>query len=364
MPTVTSAFAHAMASAARLTLTPEGQVMSGTKVIHQLPPMTGDQIDDQSHFTLIDLAASHQPDRMALIAAYADAIGTEDLGALGLALKSAPTLGDSLARLERYFRLLTDTAVYWLDRDGNRASLGIEGCTPDHAALTLRNECALAAVVRNMHAFVRDGLTLDYVTFRHACPDDPMRYAAHFGCRVIFGAPRDAIAMPVRALDLPNRIGDKAISDFLTCHLDRELNASSGQPPMRVELSRRLSSALSTGVPHAAALACEMGMSERTFFRRLAEEGTTYRDVVRDVQIRLARELLERGDCSIAEVAFLTGFAEQSTFGRAFKRWIGQAPAEFRNGASAQPRPSKAAILAGTAQKLAGRTDTIRAVVV
>ncbi|WP_323771565.1 AraC family transcriptional regulator [Antarctobacter sp.] len=362
MPTVTVAFVHAIATAADLTLTPEGQVLSGSKVIHQLPPLTGDHIDDQSHFGFIDLIESRHPDRMALIAAYADVIDTDDLGVLGLALKSAPTLGASLARLELYFRLLTDTAAYWLDKDGGLASLVIESCTPDHAALTLRNECALAAIVRNMRAFVRGDLALEYVTFRHTCPDDPARYAEHFGCPVIFNAARDAIAIPARALDLPNRIGDAAISDFLTCHLDRELDVASGEPPLRADLFRRLSSALSTGVPQAATLSREMGMSERTFFRRLAEEGTTYRDVVRDVQIRLARDLLERGDCSIAEIAFLTGFAEQSNFGRAFKRWVGQAPAQYRNSVSDRQITSRSVVMAGAAQRLAGGADTVRTV--
>ncbi len=362
MPKVTFAFVHAIASAAGLTLTPEGQVLSGSKVIHQLPPLTGTHVDDQSHFGLIDLIATRHPDRVALIAAYADTLGPDDLGVLGLALKSAPTLGASIVRLERYFRLLSDTAVYCLDRDGDLASLVFESCTPDHAALTLRNECALAAIVRNMRAFVRGGLALEYVTFRHACPDDPERYADHFGCPVIFEAARDAVAMPAPMLDLPNRIGDAAISEFLICHLDRELDAAPGEPPLRSDLFHRLSSALSTGVPQAATLAREMGMSERTFFRRLADEGTTYRDVVRDVQMRLARDLLQRGECSIAEVAFLTGFAEQSTFGRAFKRWVGQAPSQYRNRVLDGPVMPRGAIMAGAAQKVAGGADTVRGV--
>jgi AraC-like DNA-binding protein len=76
-------------------------------------------------------------------------------------------------------------------------------------------------------------------------------------------------------------------------------------------------------------------MSERTLYRRLSDDGLTFRDVVREAQERLACELLTASDCSIAEIAFLTGFAEQSTFTRAFKRWAGQAPARYRQGALA-----------------------------
>lgn len=73
-----------------------------------------------------------------------------------------------------------------------------------------------------------------------------------------------------------------------------------------------------------------MGMSERAFYRRLPDEGVSYREAVQDAQAALARELLTESNCSISEIAFLTGFSEQSTFSRAFKRWVGEAPARYR----------------------------------
>lgn len=364
MPSVTVSFIHALIAAAGWTLTPDGQVLSNGRAMHELPPLTGAHIDEQTQFGLIEAIAAAHPDRVGLVARYADAIRPDALGVLGLALKSAPTLGASLIRLERYFRLLSDTAVYRLHRDSTQAALVLEGRTPDHPALTLRNECALAAVMRNLHGFVAKGLELERVTFRHACPDDPDRYAAHFGCPVEFDAPQDAVVMPRHMLDVKNRIGDAAISDFLTQHLDQALRAMRPAPRLRTDLFRRLPKTLSTGVPQAAVLAHELGMSERSFFRHLAEEGTTYRDVVRDVQISLARELLQRRDCTLTEVAFLTGFAEQSSFGRAFKRSVGQTPAQFRNAACDTARLPAPCSLAGAAQRLADGADTMRGMTV
>ncbi|WP_167644838.1 AraC family transcriptional regulator [Mameliella alba] len=364
MPTVTAAFVHALTAAANLALTPDGEILSGGVVVHQVAPLKDGQLDDQSFFDLICWIARRHPDRVSLMAAYAEAIRMDDLGVLGLALKTAPTLRASVVRLERYFRLLTDTAVYRLDSSATPARLVLEGRTPDHPALTLRNECALAGFARNARDFVRDGLRLEFVTFRHRCSDDPARYEAHFGCPVLFGADRDSIALSAHSLELPNRLGDKALSDFLTSHLDKELGPTEPEPPLRADLCRRLSTALSTGIPRAASLARDMGMSERTFFRRLSDEGTTYRDVVREVQIKLARDLLEHSECSIAEVAFLTGFAEQSAFGRAFKRWVGQAPAQYRNRACDVPHLPQGAVMAGTVQRLAGGADTVGAVAV
>ena len=74
-----------------------------------------------------------------------------------------------------------------------------------------------------------------------------------------------------------------------------------------------------------------MGMSNRTLTRRLRENGVTFRDIIQKTQERVAKDLLTNTGHSIAEIAFETGFSEQSTFSRAFKRWTGLTPIEFRN---------------------------------
>ncbi|HBH91453.1 MAG TPA: AraC family transcriptional regulator, partial [Hyphomonadaceae bacterium] len=102
---------------------------------------------------------------------------------------------------------------------------------------------------------------------------------------------------------------------------------------LKDEVLSHLASRLSDGVPQASDVATRMGMSERTFYRRLADENLSYRDVLRDAQLSLAQDLLTDSECSIAEVAFLTGFSEQSAFNRAFRRWEGRSPGSFRTSA-------------------------------
>ena len=71
-------------------------------------------------------------------------------------------------------------------------------------------------------------------------------------------------------------------------------------------------------------------MSGRTLQRRLADQGHAYQDLVDNARYELAQRLLKKTDYALAEIAFLTGFAEQSTFSRAFKRWSRKTPAAFR----------------------------------
>lgn len=359
MPKVIAAFARSLVRAAGLILETNGTVRSGETIVYRFSAETGDHIDAEAFYGLLEWLTRREPRRLTLVDAYAGALQVDDLGILGLALKTAPTLQASLKRLERYHRLLTDTAVYRLEEGRGQSRLVLEQTTPDDASTALRSECALGGVARKTACFAQQALELTAVTFRHHCVGDPLDYEAFFGCPVRFGCEEDAIIFPDQTLKLPNRLGDAAVSDFLTQHLDRELGAFSPEKPIKADVLRRLSTALSTGVPQAAELASEMGMSERTFFRRLADEGTSFRDLVRESQTSLARDLLTHSDVSIAEVAFLTGFAEQSTFGRAFKRWVGQAPAQFRMNRSGKPRAMRSAAMAGTAQRLAGRADTM-----
>lgn len=319
-----------------MTLRDDGALVSGGVVVRRLPQPKDGRLAETDYFDLLDWIRLGHEDEFALLEAYARVIRADDIGVLGLAMKTAPTLRASLERVERYWRVVTDTAVYRLDESGVPASLIFEARTGHHPVLEFRNEGALAGLVRNMRLFVDGDLVLDHVSFRHECRSDPERYAAHFGCPVRFGAERNAIVLQAAMLDLLNRLGDAAVSDFLTAHLETEIGSLRDDPSLRAALLRRLTPALSNGMPQAADIARDMGMSERTLYRRLADEGLTFRDVLAEAQSSLAQELLRDSSSSIAEVAFLTGFSEQSTFSRAFKRWVGQAPAQFRQRSAAR----------------------------
>jgi AraC-like DNA-binding protein len=84
------------------------------------------------------------------------------------------------------------------------------------------------------------------------------------------------------------------------------------------------------GNPTAARIATRLKMSVRTLNRLLAGEDTSFRDLLDALRHELAIELLAADDASIAEVGFLLGFAALSSFHRAFRRWTGRTPAEFR----------------------------------
>ncbi|MEM6988059.1 MAG: helix-turn-helix transcriptional regulator, partial [Pseudomonadota bacterium] len=135
-----------------------------------------------------------------------------------------------------------------------------------------------------------------------------------------------------------NRLGDEGISRFLLSHLDTELSDLPPADTVVTQARAAIANALSEGVPKMAEVARGLGLSSRSFHRRLAEHDVGFQALIESTQRELAEGLLREDDHSLADIAFLTGFSEQSAFSRAFKRWSGVTPARFRREHRVVPR--------------------------
>ncbi|MEO0498837.1 MAG: helix-turn-helix domain-containing protein [Pseudomonadota bacterium] len=93
---------------------------------------------------------------------------------------------------------------------------------------------------------------------------------------------------------------------------------------------QRLMHRLTGGVPRFATVADTLAVSSRTLSRRLADEGTTYRQVVDEARAAMAAALLDDPHLSLTEVAYLLGYADPSSFTHAHKRWTGEPPQSRR----------------------------------
>ncbi|MEL6205174.1 MAG: helix-turn-helix domain-containing protein, partial [Pseudomonadota bacterium] len=147
---------------------------------------------------------------------------------------------------------------------------------------------------------------------------------------VRFGAELDALLISPEALAQPNKLGDEGITQFLLSHLDAELREIGSDRSLEAQAKDTIARALSEGLPRMADVARSLGMSARSFHRRLSDHGLSFQTLTDATRRELAEGLLRDDRYSLAEVAFLTGFSEQSSFTRAFKRWAGRTPASYR----------------------------------
>ena len=254
----------------------------------------------------------------------------DEYGALGLAFKAATTLGASYARIARYARLWISVVEYEL-RPGDGGTLFIlHRAGERRLGMRLSNEATLASAVSIARQVSPVPVSPEIVLVRHAAPDSVAAHEEWFGCPVRFGSDLDAILYAGETLARPNILGDEGISRYLISHLDAELSRISDAPELVSQARDAIAQALSEGTPKMAEIARRLGFSARSFHRRLSEHGMSYHGLTEETRRDLAEGLLRDERHSLAEIAFLTGFSEQSAFTRAFKRWSGTTPASYR----------------------------------
>jgi AraC-like DNA-binding protein len=255
---------------------------------------------------------------------------SNEYGAFGLAWKSAPSLRGSYARSERYGHVLGSAETYSVEKTADGSFFSLEKAGDGRVGMLLSNEASMAAV----DAISREVSSGDFVPlavhFKHAPRGDVSVYEEHFGCPVCFRAGRDALLVSEESIDVPNKLGDETIVAYFDRHLEQQLAVHVPDTDLELRVRRAVASVLSEGVPPVSTIASELAMSARTLQRRLAKEGHSFQSVVDTARKDLAQRLLAETDYSLAEVAFLTGFSEQSSFTRAFRRWAGQTPRSYR----------------------------------
>ncbi|SEI95894.1 AraC family transcriptional regulator [Demequina mangrovi] len=283
-------------------------------------------VDSEAYYDLLERVTAHGDDDLPL--RYASLLRPDDLGALGLGLKTAPTAQGALQRLVRYILVLSDTLEYELRR-GERPTLVMS--RPSHRrGAQLANECALAAVVSVLRGITGVHLAPESVTFRHAGPASVADHEAFFGCPVRFDGEANAIAFAPAALRTPTTHADEGLSAYLLAELD-QLKRTTEDQSLESRIYAAVTDALPDGVPRRAQVALRLGMSERTLHRRLAEEELSFRSIARAAQLDAAEALLTQTPSSLGEIAFLTGFSDQSAFSRAFKAHTGLTPMAYRS---------------------------------
>ena len=254
------------------------------------------------------------------------------MNALGYSWMASDSLRDALTRMARYGRLVTTVADMRLEEFDDHFTFRIK-------PLIARREVPSAAVDAGLATFVSmcrtsygsDFNPLRVVTQRPGF-DDPAPYIEYFCAPVEFSAPDNILYFSKESLEAhlltanPRlaRINDRAITEYLA-QFDKESTA------MRVRA--KLIGLLSAGNVTQQEVADSLHMSLRTLQRKLSDESTSYKDLLDETRKELANQYLRQACLSVSEVTYLLGFSEPSNFARAFKRWTGRTPSEFRTAA-------------------------------
>lgn len=252
-----------------------------------------------------------------------------DVGIFDFVMSSAETVRAAMEYAGRFMRLLNDTIDFTLEVQGERALARLESRVKMPAAAEDFRTCGL---VRTQSAVWPDGMLAETdIWLSHSAPPELEAYTRILGpVRLHFDAPVAGIGFPSRYLDQPLRSRDSKLNDILKRYAEATL-ATLPQPVSVTEKVRRfVVDQLASGNFSLEDAAHKLCMSSRTLGRRLSEEGTTFKNVVDDMRKTVALRYVAGHDLGLSEVALLAGFTETPSFYRAFRRWTGMTPSQYR----------------------------------
>lgn len=252
-----------------------------------------------------------------------------DFGMFGYALASSLTVGDAI----RFGMSHLDLAGPVM-----RISYAVEGGV---AVFRPHNPQALGPLMPFVAEFWRSSMTtLLSLVLEHPFPNRAMYFpypapthaeelASVLHCPVHFGSERMEWHFDAAVLDVACPNASSLTAKICSSFCDRVLSLSGGQTPLQREIRLALLG-YAGRYPTARVMARELGLSERTFFRRLGEERTSYQAMIDDVRRMLAIEYLHSTRLTVEEIGHRVGFADTANFRKAFAKWVGKSPSQCR----------------------------------
>lgn len=245
-------------------------------------------------------------------------------------LMSSPTVREGLEKVIRYRHLMSQAIELSLvEIDGGRAELRFDLSDGDLPHTQHQIEYMGVVVAKfNQWLTGRDFRPVE-TRFRHPAPADTAEHRRVFGAPVVFGADTNCLVVEAAFLSRPSVHADPQMHRLHEEFAQRHLVTLEDRSVVR-RVKDELAGLLECGPRDLESIARRLDMSPRTLQRRLAEEGSTFQDALDAVRRDTCLSQLETSNLPVTELVYLAGFAEPSTFYRAFKRWTGQTPAEYR----------------------------------
>jgi AraC-like DNA-binding protein len=259
-------------------------------------------------------------------------ISGPELGIVGYAMHYSSTLGDALNRITRYCRIVNEAIQCTVEQRDDGVVVVLDA-HPMLDALRHPIGARLSGVLNVSREITGKEITPVEVQFPSPQPSELTLHRQFFRCTLKFEERRAALVLRRADLDLPVSNADGRLCGYLD-RLSAEVLESLGQEKSFVDRVRRaIWTDLSGGHPCLHKAASFLGVSTRTLQRRLREEGTTFAELLEEFRRKMSLHLLRDKSLAVYEVAFLLGYSDPSAFYRAFRRWCGSSPYEYRTAA-------------------------------
>jgi AraC-like DNA-binding protein len=250
---------------------------------------------------------------------------------VGYCALNSPTLGAAFARVARYHSIWTDGALFTLETSNDTSAIIYSYADTSIHEHRQDAEMTLATVTTLCRNIASPEFVPTSVEFQHDAPRDISEHVRLFRCPIEFRAPTNKLTFPSSFLSLPIAKADASLCVLLDRHAEELLAKYPPRDSLVDQVRSIITSELRGGDPSLERVADQLSLTPRTLQRKLQELGTSHNELLDHMRRQLAMRYLREREMAICEVAYLLGFSESSSFHRAFKRWTGVTPREFRN---------------------------------
>jgi AraC-like DNA-binding protein len=242
---------------------------------------------------------------------------------------TAPTLRQALLDFEAWQLGYSSGAAVYLHRYGSDYALGYGIYGPSQAGTRQLYDVAVVNGCTILNDLTDGQVSPVEVHFCYDAPRDLRPYRRMLKAPIRFNEVRCCLVISEHDIDLPRKSADPSRREEILV----KISALLGMPPgsTGAQLRHLIRPHILKDDLSVLGVAKAMGMNRRTLQRRLADEGVSFDSLRDDVRFTAARELLAFTKLEIAEIALALAYKEHSSFSRAFRRWSGVSPAEWRD---------------------------------
>jgi AraC-like DNA-binding protein len=284
-------------------------------------------VDTDEFFRLWDAMQALSPDENAGLL-LATRLHTAMLPPPIFAAFLARDYRDALTRYARYKQVCAPENVTFVE-NGEAVAITIDWWQATRAVPHTLIDAGLATLVElGRRGTGKRIVPLSLELMRPADRGDSL--ARYFGCRVTYAAQRDALTLKATDLELAFLDHNPELLEMLSPGLAAALQAVEAEPTIRQQVVAVLKRILPSGRSDIGDVAKELAISERTLQRRIASEGTSFRDLLIDTRKHIATTLLSDPFIEIGEVAYMAGYGDINAFYRSFRKWMGTTPFKWR----------------------------------
>ena len=286
------------------------------------------EIPGEQYLALWEAAGQTNPNIGLELGIQTDA---DDFGALGHAMYCAPSVEKVFRTLQQFIIVFAQESAINLEFDSRLLCVEYQVLAPTYLQRRQDAEFAVAAILRQLNLITGCVTKPTRVDFEHNKPDDISAHKQIFECPIYFNQPANRIYLPIETLKLPVARGNERLYRALEPYLERERQARTVSDELLPQITRIIASEMSSGAPSLDEICEHLNLSRRTLQRRLKDHGIEFSTLVEEVRRELALSYMKDSEYSMTEISLLVGYSESASFTRAFRRWTGQSPQQYRS---------------------------------